>query len=68
MGNCRSLPEEFLIRVKAMPSTVPVAIRLRKMLKGMLRAYELRCVSIEPVPAPDVPMKPDTQVSGPDVA
>jgi hypothetical protein len=40
---------EFLLRLRAEPSGVPVALRLRRALKYLLRGCELKCVSVEQV-------------------
>jgi hypothetical protein len=41
--------EEYLVRLRAMPSDVPPIIRLRHALKRLLRDYELRCRDIQDV-------------------
>jgi len=41
-------PEKFVITVRAEGPGPPVPIRLRRLLKTMLRAYGVRCVSIRP--------------------
>ena len=39
----------YRIEVEALPSEVPATARLKRLLKSMLRAYQLRCVSVEEV-------------------
>jgi hypothetical protein len=41
----------LLLRVE--PGEVPEPARLRQMLKALLRRLGLRCLSFDPVPAPD---------------
>lgn len=43
----RRQPERFQVTLQAMPSEVPVIIRLRKFQKAALRSYGLRCTSAE---------------------
>ena len=43
------MKETFTLTIRALPSDVPVMIRLRRILKGLLRSYDFRCVSIVPV-------------------
>ena len=44
--------ERFLLEVEVLPQAVPGIARLRSMLKWMLRAFRIRCVSIRPLPDP----------------
>jgi hypothetical protein len=41
--------DRIRLTLKALPADVPVAIRLRHVLKGLLRAWGLRCVLVERV-------------------
>jgi hypothetical protein len=43
---------DYVLRLVALPDGVPAAVRLRRALKTLLRAYRLRCVSVEEVQAP----------------
>jgi hypothetical protein len=50
-----------LVRVtlRPLPGAVPAAVRLRRALKCLLRAFALRCTALEVVPAgPDLPVPP----------
>ena len=47
-GMERTPLEKYTIVLQAMPSDVPVLIRLRRVLKIAGRAYDLRCVRCEP--------------------
>jgi hypothetical protein len=38
---------DLLLRIRPRPGVVPADVRLRRALKMMLRAYGLRCLSIE---------------------
>jgi hypothetical protein len=38
-------PDEWVIVLRALPSVVPAAIRVRHLLKRALRDWNLRCVS-----------------------
>ena len=42
---------EFLVRLRSLPSSIPVAVRLRRFLKLALRMFCLRAAAIEPLPA-----------------
>ncbi len=42
--------ERFTLTIRALPSETPVAVRLRHVLKGMLRAWGFRCERIEQLP------------------
>ena len=37
---------DFLMRLRPLPSGYPVAVRLRRVLKALLRSYQFRCVSV----------------------
>jgi hypothetical protein len=43
--------DEIVLRFKALPSDVPWANRVRKLLKLSLRCFRLRCTGIEKLPA-----------------
>lgn len=40
-------PGVFVIELQSEPSDVPVAIRLRRALKVLLRSFGLRCTSVQ---------------------
>jgi hypothetical protein len=40
---------EFTVRFRALPDSVPVAVRLKRLLKACLRAYRFRAVTVEEV-------------------
>lgn len=51
MGRTLPNPEPvFRIELQSLPSSIPVAIRLRMALKTLLRAYRFRAVKVEPLP------------------
>jgi len=39
--------ERYRLTLRALPSDTPVAIRLRHILKGLLRAWDFRCERVE---------------------
>lgn len=43
--------ERFVVTLEALPSPVPVPVRLRRLLKYSLRALQLRCTQIIPADA-----------------
>lgn len=45
----------YRLDLMAEPCDVPEAVRLRRMLKLCLRAFRLRCVSVEQVDRPAIP-------------
>jgi hypothetical protein len=60
-------PQVFLFVVRALPSDVPVANRLRAALKNMLRAHGLRCLRLEDITedaADDDPPRPRRPLAG----
>jgi hypothetical protein len=51
--------EEYLVRLRALPSDVPPVIRLRHALKRLLRDYELRCRDVQDVTPRLTPARAD---------
>jgi hypothetical protein len=43
--------QDFVLRLRPLPSDTPAVIRLRHVLKQLLRAYRFRCVEVSAVPA-----------------
>ena len=41
------MSQRFIIEVRPLPDAVPAEVRLRRALKTLLRAFGLRCESIE---------------------
>jgi hypothetical protein len=56
--------EEYLLRLRALPSDVPPIIRLRHALKRLLRDYELRCRDIQDVTPQLPPLPPARRADG----
>ena len=48
---------EFRLTLRPLASDVPATARVRRLLKHLLRALDLRCVSIEPAELGDDPRK-----------
>ncbi len=46
----KSIPAhpEYVVTLRALPSSIPAAVRLRHVLKRLLRTYSMRCTSIVP--------------------
>lgn len=42
---------DFLLQLRALPSSIPAVIRLRHVLKALLRHYRFRCVNARQLPA-----------------
>jgi hypothetical protein len=55
--------EEYLIRLRALPSDVPPIIHLRHALKRFLRDYDLRCRSVEDVTPALPPLPPQGEAT-----
>lgn len=52
--------EEFELRIVALSGEAPSIVRLRRVLKGLLRAHNFRCTSCRDVTPPGkVPMTPE---------
>ncbi len=51
----KTIGTSFTLVLQALPSDVPVMIRLRRVLKGLLRTYDFRAVSV--LPAASLPPK-----------
>jgi hypothetical protein len=51
----------FRVRLVAMPSDVPAAVRLKRFLKAALRGYGLRCVEALEEPRANSPPKEESE-------
>ena len=63
---------EYRVTLRTVPRAGPAELRLRRALKVLLRAFGLKCVSVEEVPppsdpAPAAPPAPDPAPSRPGV-
>jgi len=47
----------FKLTLQTLPGSVPAIIRLRGALKTLLRAFGLKCISVEEVPVPVKPLE-----------
>ena len=56
-----TLPALLTLELRAEPSDVPVEVRLRRSLKYLLRACQLRCVSIVPAVERGDRLSPDSR-------
>jgi hypothetical protein len=53
-GRTPDLPQPvYLLRLSSLPSSVPAVVRLRRLLKGLRRAYSFRCVGLEEIGGPE---------------
>ena len=46
---------DWVLVLRPLPSAIPAAVRMRRLLKCLLRAYHIRCVSVGsglPTPTP----------------
>jgi hypothetical protein len=43
--------QDFVLRLRPLPSETPSVIRLRHVLKQLLRQYRFRCLEVSGVPA-----------------
>lgn len=50
--------QDIVLRLRPLPDTVPVAVRLRALLKTALRRDRLRCVGLSGAPAASPGEKP----------
>ena len=50
-------PEDFVLTLRALPDVdnVPTAVRFRRVLKSLLRAYRFRCVDARPATSENTP-------------
>jgi hypothetical protein len=47
--------QDFLLRLRPLPSGIPPETRLKHALKLLLRTCELKCIMIEEIRPPDEP-------------
>ena len=48
---------EYLLHLRALPAPVPPAVRLRRLLKHSLRAFDLHCLELVEVKPGDAPRR-----------
>lgn len=53
-SNSDSEPVQITLTLRPLPSAVPVFIRLRRVLKGLLRTYSFECVDYGMTPTPPI--------------